>query len=103
MPLPQRAGARTASAILLTLVALAMSTVLVSWTTPASPHDVNNLARNATFRRSGAPAIRPVGQFTRALTKRGLPPLLFRDGLGEFWGTCGGTIAINPTSMSAVE
>jgi hypothetical protein len=28
---------------------------------------------------------------------------LFPDGLPEFWGSCGGTIAINPSSMSPGE
>jgi hypothetical protein len=45
----------------------------------------------------------PGGQFTRVLTRKGVPQILFQDGLPEFWGSCGGTIAINSTSMSASE
>ena len=47
--------------------------------------------------------VRSGGQFTRALTNKGLPGWLFHDGLPEFWGSCGGTIAVNAASMSAGE
>jgi hypothetical protein len=103
MPLPERLGVSTVRAILRTLVVLAMLPALVSWATPASPHDESTMARKVAFRTQGVAAARPVGQFTRASTKRGLPLFLFQDGLAEFWGSCGGTIAINPSSMSARE
>ena len=103
MTLPERRGVHTARAILLTSVTLALFPAFASWTTPASPHDVNNMTTKAAFRPRAATAVRSGGQFTRALTKKGLPGLLFEDGLPEFWGSCGGTIAINTSSMSPGE
>jgi hypothetical protein len=61
------------------------------------------MATTAAIRPRAAAAVLSGGQFTRALTKRGLPGLLFQDGLPEFWGWCGGTIAINTSSMSPGE
>ena len=103
MTLPERRGVRAARAILLTFVALALFPAFVSWTTPASPRDVSNMATKVAFRPGGAVGVRSGGQFTRALTKKGLPGLLFHDGLPEFWGWCGGTIAVNASSMSPGE
>ena len=103
MTLPERHGAHAARAILLTLVFLALLPAFVSGTTPTSVHDASNLATTMAFRPGAAGAVLPVGQFTRALTKKGLPAFLFQHGLPEFWGSCGGTIAINPLSMSPGE
>jgi hypothetical protein len=102
MTLPEPRGAHHARAILITFVSLALVPAFASWTAPASPHDVSNLATKVAFRPRSAAAVRSGGQFTRALTKNGLPGL-FQDGLPEFWGSCGGTIAINPSSMSEGE
>jgi hypothetical protein len=101
--LPERRGTGAAHVILLTLASLALLPAFAGWTAPASPQDVSSLAANAAFRPSAPMAIRPAGQFTRAMTKNGLPGFWFPDGLPEFWGSCGGTIAINPSSMSPGE
>jgi hypothetical protein len=103
MTLPGRRGVGTARSALLTFVALALFPAFVSWTTPGSPHDVSNLATKAAFGSRAAAGVQTGGQFTRSTTKNGLPELLFQDGLPEFWGSCGGTIAINTSSMSAGE
>ena len=100
---PERRGAGNAPAVLLTLAALALFSAFVSLTTSASPHDVSNMARKVAFRPRAAVTYRSGGQFTQALTRKGLPKLLFQDGLPEFWGSCGGTIAINTSSMSPGE
>jgi hypothetical protein len=102
MTLPDPRGARRARAILITFVSLALLPAFVPWTAPASPHEVSNMATKVAFRPGSGAALRSGGQFTRALTKNGLPGM-FQDGLPEFWGSCGGTIAINTSSMSAGE
>jgi hypothetical protein len=61
------------------------------------------MATTAAIRPRAAAAVLSGGQFTRALTKKGLPGMLFQDGLPEFWGSCGGTIAVNTSSMSPGE
>jgi hypothetical protein len=60
---PERRGAGNAPAVLLTLAALALFSAFVSLTTPASPHDVSNMARKVAFRPLAAvtgPARGPV-------------------------------------------
>ena len=101
--LPQRRGTGAAHVILLTLASLALLPAFAGWSAPASPHDVSILAAKGAVEPGAFAAVRPPGQFTRAITKSGLPGFLFPDGLPEFWGSCGGTIAINPSAMSPGE
>lgn len=102
MTLPARRRAHPGGAVLLMLVALALLPAFASGP-PASVNDASKLATTAAFTPRSAAAFLPVGQFTRATTKKGLPAFLFQEGLPEFWGSCGGTIAINPRSMSPGE
>ena len=103
MTLPKCHGARHAHAVLLTLVALALCPALATPAAPASEHDERNMAALVASRDRAAAAYRPGGQFTQAVTKKGVPALLFKDGLPDFWGSCGGTIAINTSSMTPGE
>jgi hypothetical protein len=109
MTLPARRGARSAHTahpahgILLALATLALVPAFVPWTTPSPTTDVTNLATKVSSRPKATAAVVPGGQFVRAMNRKGLPQFMFQDGLPEFWGSCGGTIAINSSSMSAGE
>lgn len=96
-------GARIARALLLILVTVALSPAFSSSATPSSPQDVRNRAALVTSRDKAAAAFRPGGQFTQAVTRVGVPTVLFKNGLPDFWGSCGGTIAINSSSMAPGE
>jgi hypothetical protein len=61
------------------------------------------MAALVASRNRAAASFRPGGQYTQAITKMGVPTFLFKGGLPDFWGSCGGTIAINPLLMTPAE
>jgi hypothetical protein len=103
MKLQKNQGVRIARALLIIFVTIALFPALSSSATPTSAQDIRNRAALVASRDKSAAAFRPGGQFTQAVTKVGIPTVLFKNGLPDFWGSCGGTIAINPSSMAPGE